>query len=107
MEGERDKAMAEDSRLIRVAVYRAESAEKERDTARAELAEMQKTREDCPRDLPFDFVCPKHGGKLTECPVPKLRWTTTGDAVSMTIYPGSEIPNELWNWDDRKLGDKS
>ncbi len=42
--------------------------ESERDTARAELAAAKK---DCPWDLPFDSICPKHGGPIAQCPINK------------------------------------
>ncbi len=74
----------------------------ERDTARAELAAAKK---DCPWDLPFDSVCPKHGGKLTECPVKHSLISGYQQGTGPVTLEKIEMPNELWNWDDRKLGD--
>jgi hypothetical protein len=63
----------------------------------------------CPWDLPFDSICPKHGGPLAQCPAKQSPFAGLIGGYAAGTEPvklGVEMPNELWMWDDRKLGDK-
>jgi hypothetical protein len=78
----------------------------ERDSLRDRLAAVEGQ---CPWDLPFDSICPKHGGPLAQCPAKQSPFAGLIGGYAAGTGPvklGVEIPNELWNWDDRKLGDK-
>jgi hypothetical protein len=126
--------MRDAAATIRRLAARVESLERERDEwknrakdmheeqgADAQLAEIRRLERDslrdrlaavegqCPWDLPFDSICPKHGGPLAQCPAKQSPFAGLIGGYAAGTGPvklGVEIPNELWNWDDRKLGDK-
>ncbi len=48
----------------------------------------------CPWDLPFDSICPKHGGPLSECPIKPMFTGTFGGSYAEGTgpYPIGETP---------------
>ncbi len=70
---------------IRYLIYEGVAWKSERDTARADVARLERELAgrtvpgQCPWDLPFDSICPKHGGPLAHCPINKANSGITFD----------------------------